>query len=319
MAKNNIGLLKQGLMYIGLLLSVVTCFLGTLHYFEGEKIMAIILTLLLTFCIYFLIVQLIRKKEELKKNSSLNKNLSFFLYFIYLVLALPLSFFSIHGLNVELNAKKEVKKSYSNVKIELDNKTSNFDTKLVELNDGIRYELQDLLSKGKYADMEKSVQDTLIKKYNINEALINSTSHNIIRDEKLKDIKDDIKTSQKKIDDDHVKTILKNSAYIEKWNLFNLHQAMLQVDSNMRLLKQKTEKNFNSAAAKYSGKTKLELKDSKRENDLAKPLELLKKHNAYILILIAILQHCLLLASLLFTVKSVSYGNKKVQGGITIN
>ena len=90
-SENKLGFLKIGLMYIGLLLSVVATFLGTIHFFKGQLVMALIITLVLTLGIYFLLDQLIRKRAELHKNSTYNRNLSILLYSLYLALALPLS------------------------------------------------------------------------------------------------------------------------------------------------------------------------------------------------------------------------------------
>ena len=82
-SKDKLGFFKVGLMYIGLLLSVVAVFLGSLHYFKGEKIISTVITFVLILCCYFIIDQLIRKKEELRKNSSYNRRLSFLLYSLY--------------------------------------------------------------------------------------------------------------------------------------------------------------------------------------------------------------------------------------------
>ena len=93
---------------------------------------------------------------------------------------------------------------------------------------------------------------------------------------------------------------------------------MAVVDSQVPVLKKKIAELYQVESAKYEYTSTLNLPASKREFELAKPLELLSKNSAYSLLLIALLQHFLLLAPLVLTFKTKGYKNHKVGGGIEL-
>ena len=315
-SKDKLGFFKVGLMYIGLLLSVVAVFLGSLHYFKGEKIISTVITFVLILCCYFIIDQLVRKKEELRKNSSYNRRLSFLLYSLYFLIALPLSFFTIHGLNVELNAKKEIQNSYKTVATDLDIMTSDFNNYAEQMRSQIKIELQNLMASKK---ISKENKDTLQIKYGINDELLASTPYNVITNNKTNDIFDKLIANQRKLNDEYSPLILASSQKIIKWNLFQLHQSILEVDSTTSELKNKTENLFNTDARKYSFPSKLLLKEIKRNFDFSKPLVMFEEYKAYLLLLLALLQHLLILAPLFLSFnKGGTYGSKSNTDGITI-
>ena len=210
-SKDKLGFFKVGLMYIGLLLSVVAVFLGSLHYFKGEKIISTVITFVLILCCYFIIDQLVRKKEELRKNSSYNRRLSFLLYSLYFLIALPLSFFTIHGLNVELNAKKEIQNSYKTVATDLDIMTSDFNNYAEQMRSQIKIELQNLMASKK---ISKENKDTLQTKYGINDELLASTPYDVITNNKTNDIFDKLIANQRKLNDEYSPLILASSQKI---------------------------------------------------------------------------------------------------------
>jgi hypothetical protein len=309
-SEDKLSFLKTGLMYIGLLLSVVATFLGTIHYFKGQLVMAIILTLVLTLGIYFLLDQLMRKRAELRKNSSYNKNLSILLYGLYTILALPLSYFSVHGINVELNAKNQVKNQYGNVRVELNEMNVVYSKQSVDLVKFIEIDLQNLMTLGNKAK--------LLSKYNLDEATLKSAKETDVRTSKKSAIESGLKVTFQKEINDFEPTISKSLDNIAKWNLFELHNAMAVVDSQMPILKKKIVALYQAEATKYEYTPTITLPSSKREFELSKPMELLSKNGAYALLLIGLLQHFLLLAPLMMTSSTKVYKSRKVGGGIEL-
>jgi hypothetical protein len=307
--ENKLAYLKTGLMYIGLLLSVVATFLGTIHFFKGQLVLAVIITLVLALGLFFLLDQLIRKKEELRKNSSYNRNLSMILYGSYFVLAIPLSYFTIHGFNVELNVKNQVKNQYGEVQNELvrinDAATQQTD-KLVE---HVNINLQNLMANKNYSKLDSI--------YNLDKEVLKGDEKQI-RSSKKEGVRGDILSKYEKINKDHKTNIVKSLDNIARWNLFELHNSMAVVDSQVPVLKKKIVELYQVESSKYEYTSTLTLPASKREFELSKPLELLSKNSAYSLLLIALLQHFLLLAPLVLTFKTKGYKNHKVGGGIEL-
>jgi hypothetical protein len=307
--ENKLGYLKTGMMYLGLLLSVIATFLGTIHFFKGQLAMAIIITLVLALGMFFLLDMLIRKKEELRKNSSYNRNLSLILYSLYLLLALPLSYFTVHGFNVELNVKNQMKNQYGEVKNELVQVNDAFNLHTNKLIDHIDINLQNLMTTKNYSKL-KTI-------YNLDKDVLKGNDKQI-RLSKKDDIKGDITLKYEQINKNYKTTILKSVDNIASWNLFELHNSMAVVDSQIPVLKKKIEELYQTESTKYEFSSTLALPPSNRDYNLANPLELLKKNSAYSLLLIALLQHFLLLSPLVLTFKTKGYKGGKVDGGIEI-
>ena len=308
-SENKLGFLKTGLMYIGLLLSVVATFLGTIHFFKGQLVMALIITLVLTLGIYFLLDQLIRKRAELHKNSIYNRNLSILLYSLYLALALPLSYFTIHGFNVELNVKNQVKNQYGNVRVELDQINDASTKQTNKLIEHVDINLQNFMANKNYAKL-KTI-------YNLDKDVLKGDEKQI-RSSKKEGIRNDLNSKFEKINQEYKTSILKSLDNIAKWNLFELHNAMAVVDSQMPMLKNKIEALYQAETTKYEYTSTIALPSSKREFELSNPLQLLSQNGAYALLLIGLLQHFLLLAPLFLTTSDKVYKSRKVGGGIEL-
>jgi hypothetical protein len=308
-SENKLGFLKIGLMYIGLLLSVVATFLGTIHFFKGQLVMALIITLVLSLGIYFLLDQLIRKRAELHKNSTFNRNLSILLYSLYLALAIPLSYFTIHGFNVELNVKNQVKNQYGNVRVELDQINDASTKQTNKIIEHVDINLQNFMANKDYPKL-KTI-------YNLDKDVLKGDEKQI-RSSKKEGIRNDLNSKFEKINQEYKTSILKSLDNIAKWNLFELHNAMAVVDSQMPILKKKIEALYQAEATKYEYTSTIALPSSKREFELSKPLQLLSQNGAYALLLIGLLQHFLLLAPLFLTTSDKVYKSRKVGGGIEL-
>lgn len=297
--ENKLGYLKTGLMYIGLLLSVIATFLGTIHFFKGQLVMAIIITLVLALGMFFLLDQLILKKALILKNSGFNKRLSLTLKSLYVLLALPLSFFTVHGINVELNVKNQVKNQYGEVRGEINEMNTAYNKQSTELVKFIEIDLQNLMTTGNKAKLKS--------KYNLDEQTLRSAKETEIRLSKKSAIENELKNNYQKVSNEHESFISKAVENISKWNLFELHNSMAIVDSQVPMLKKKIEKLYQTESTKYEFSSTISLPSKKREFELTNPWKLLVENSAYSLLLIAVLQHLLMLAPLFLTNKNGGY------------
>ena len=99
--------MKNILQFLGLLLLLILSFLGANYLLNGEIIMAGGISVLLVVLMYFLVDFFIKRKSHISKSKI--SALSILLWFFFIVLSLPISFFSIHAFNVELNVKQDTK------------------------------------------------------------------------------------------------------------------------------------------------------------------------------------------------------------------
>ena len=103
--------MKTILQYIGLLLLLILSFLGANYMMSGDTIISGSISLILVILIYFLIEFLKKRKVQITKSKF--SVVSFLLWGIFVVLCIPIGILITHALNVEINAKKELK-SYAN-------------------------------------------------------------------------------------------------------------------------------------------------------------------------------------------------------------
>ena len=246
---------------------------------------------------------------ELHKNSIYNRNLSILLYSLYLALALPLSYFTIHGFNVELNVKNQVKNQYGNVRVELDQINDASTKQTNKLIEHVDINLQNFMANKNYSKL-KTI-------YNLDKDVLKGDEKQI-RSSKKEGIRNDLNSKFEKINQEYKTSILKSLDNIAKWNLFELHNAMAVVDSQMPMLKNKIEALYQAETTKYEYTSTIALPSSKREFELSNPLQLLSQNGAYALLLIGLLQHFLLLAPLFLTTSDKVYKSRKVGGGIEL-
>jgi hypothetical protein len=103
--------MKTILQYIGLLLLLILSFLGANYLLSGDTIISGSISLVLVILIYFLIEFLKNRKVQITKSKF--SGVSFLLWGLFVVLCIPIGILITHALNVEINAKKELK-SYAN-------------------------------------------------------------------------------------------------------------------------------------------------------------------------------------------------------------
>jgi len=93
---------------MGLLLTMLTTFLGALYIFKGNYFIAFPISILFVVMMYYLVSYFIKEKEKKKRKGYPPKTYYFFV--LYGLLSMVVSFFVLHCVNVELFEKEEIKK-----------------------------------------------------------------------------------------------------------------------------------------------------------------------------------------------------------------
>ena len=107
--------MKTILQGIGVVFTLLASFLGLMYILKGDVIFSSIVSLVLVVIEFFLIEKFIKSKEEITKNRF--STLSILLWSIYGIIAIPISVFLLHTLNVEIYAKPTIQ-SVANKKVE---------------------------------------------------------------------------------------------------------------------------------------------------------------------------------------------------------
>lgn len=93
----------------GLLIITISVFWGGVYWLDGNIIYAGIISLFLATLLYYFVDYLIGAKSKLNMRSSFKRKV--FLFSLYFILNMPVVFLSLHCLNVELNARKDIQAS----------------------------------------------------------------------------------------------------------------------------------------------------------------------------------------------------------------
>jgi hypothetical protein len=98
-------LILQGL---GLLLTLVASFLGALYMFNGSILIAMLISFIFVIAMFYLVTFFIREKANRRRKGY--PPIFYYLFVVYGLMAVALSFFMLHCCNVELFEKSEVQK-----------------------------------------------------------------------------------------------------------------------------------------------------------------------------------------------------------------
>lgn len=96
-------LICQGL---GLLLTLIGSFLGGIYMFNGEWLYAFPLSILFVVALYYLVIFFCKEKETRRRKGY--PKIFYYLFGVYGLLVMFLSFFVLHFFNVEINEKTEI-------------------------------------------------------------------------------------------------------------------------------------------------------------------------------------------------------------------
>lgn len=105
--------MQTALQFIGLFLILILSFFGANYIFEGDYIIPGFIAVVLVTFMYFLIEFLKKRKIQVTKNKF--SSLSILLWLLFVIICLPIGFLTIHALNVEINAKKDLQDYADNI------------------------------------------------------------------------------------------------------------------------------------------------------------------------------------------------------------
>jgi hypothetical protein len=296
---------------LGLVFSLISSFLGLMYWLNGDLIISGLVASLLTVFQYFIVEVMRKRKLEITKKRF--SALSVFLWFMYLLLAVPLSIFLVHSLNVELNSKHIIQQM-GNKKISdlTEQKVVYLRAKGNYTNDlgiNLRYKMVEALDTTNSAG--KSARKYLLDTIGISSQMLQSLTPANISQNVTSFI--DAKDALLKRASDSVETSIKNfttqyGSVFDNWSRLQLNLAFIQLDTLLKRhdkeLKQSFEKYAKPTSQTYAY-------DWNRELPLLNdPLALWRKNRPLLLLLTVLLFHFLALAPYLMEKKPGTYGNE---------
>ena len=320
--------MKNILQGIGIVFTLIASFLGLMYILKGDVMISSLISLVIIVIQYFLIEKFIKSKSEITKNKF--SVLSIMLWSMFLILAIPISIFLLHALNVEINAKKEIQ-AVANTKIaDLNNMVKAFNTSVdgdhtrlsIELTTQLTIYAQEkdtarrsalaFLLKSKPYFLSATDLD-LLDKSNVKPTVDNFIKARLL---KFKNIVDSIQTSNKNF-------VMRYGGVFDAWSRLHINYAFYELDNLLKKNKQtlvnvyKANMDFKGASFDYSYNVE--------ETNMTNPLELFNKHKPFYLFAVIALFYVLILLPYFIEPVSGTYltpkkGNQdgRKRGGIEI-
>ncbi len=314
--------MKNILQSISIVFALIASFLGLLYILKGDILISGLVSSVIVVILYFLIQQFMKNKTEITKQKF--SILSIILWSAYIALGIPISLLLVHCLNVEINAKKDIK-SLANSKI------SSLNSMIIAYNSQVDNYLTVLgldlkTNAGKYFSdpSNTSAANFLMNNGNIPEQdLQNYNSFNIVN--KINYI-----IKAKKILFSNVVDTISNensnfvntySSVFDNWGRLKLNFAFYKLDKMLTSNYAKLKRTF--ANQTIPTKPFVCPPYSKEQGLMNTPLELWQLYRPYYLILVVILFNVLLLLPYFLEPASGAYLTQKgyeevLEGGIEI-
>ena len=318
--------MKYFLQGIGIIFTLIASFLGLMYTFKGDIMVSSLLSLVIIVIEYFLIEKFIQSKSEITKNRL--STLSIILWSIYILLAIPISFFLLHALNVEINAKKEIQKVANQKIADLDNMVAAYqsavDKNITTLSIDLKNKLTLYNVKNKPSDIASALQSS---PYNIQNEELNDVDLNNV-DETVNNFIKAKATKANMVVEDTLKPENTNfkaryGGVFDGWSRLHLNYAFYELDN---LLKKNKESLVSSFELNLPVATeKFDYNYNDEETYMNNPIELFNKYKPYYLIFVVLLFHLLILLPYFIEPVSGEYispkkgsGNKSRSGGLEI-
>jgi hypothetical protein len=313
--------MKKILQGIGIVFTLIASFLGLMYSLKGDILISGLVSLVIIVIEYFLIEKFIRSKSEITKNKF--SALSIILWSIYVLLAIPISVFLLHTLNVEINAKKEIQMSGNKKLTDLNKMVQEYkstvDKNLTTLSIELSNKLT-LYSKKGNKDLENELMAAPFKMsleelQGVNSANVSIKVRSLLNAKatKLIAIADTISKS-------NTNFTARYGGVFDGWARLQINYAFYELDN---LLK-KNKDSFANHFAQYSPypTEKFTYEYSSEITNIAQPLALFMRHKPYYLLIALVLFHLLILFPYVIEPVAGVYippGNKpRVGGGIEL-
>lgn len=317
--------MKNILQSIGIIFTLITSFLGLLYYLKGDILISGLISSIIVVILFFLIQQFMKNKSEIRKNRF--SILSIILWTIYVLLSIPISFFLVHSLNIEINAKNDIKKIADSKMKALDAMNAYYETKVQDYLSTLQIDLKRNLTL--YTNAPLSIDGNKAKialisaPFNISQNTLNninkinyvSQANNLIKAKSLlfNKVLDTLKIENQNFN-------AKYGATFENWSRLKLNYAFYQLDNilagNYKKLKNAYTQNTNLT-------TGFDFNYPKETGLMNKPVELWQKYLPYYLIFVVLIFNVLLLLPYFLEPITGVYvkqkdGNSGLGGGIEI-
>lgn len=316
-------MMKTILQGIGVVSTLVASIFGLMYILKGDIMISLVVSLVLVVIEFFLIEKFIKSKEEITKNRF--STLSVLLWSFYIILAIPLSIFLLHALNVEIYAKPNVQ-SVANKKIDdLSKMVSAFNTAKESSYQSFSVALSNELTK--YAYDKSSAGKTILtglpykmsdeELSNLNRENIDQTVNSSIdaRKMKLAPVMDSVEKRNKNFLKSYKKVF-------DNWAYFQINYAFYELDN---LLKKNKDALLNGYKRNvvFPGAVEFDYSYTQEETNLDKPLALFSAYKPYMLFLAVLFFHFLILLPYFLTNTVGRYATPnpkgpKTGGGIEI-
>ena len=309
--------MKNILQGIGIVFTLIASFLGLMYTLKGDVLISSLVSLVIIVIEYFLIEKFIQSKSEITKNKF--SVLSIVLWSVYALLAIPISIFLLHALNVEINAKSEIKNVANNKIQDLTNMSksyrknvdNNVRTLSLDLDNTIRF-----YSKTLNSTLETKLID---KPFNLSSAQLISAQNGdfeaIVRSfvtaktKKLGLVADTVEFN-------NANFINRYGGVFDGWSRLEINYAFYELDD---LLKKNYDLFINNDSSQMSfAKDRFKFDYKIEDTNMDKPVLLFNEYKPYYLIFIVLLFHFLILLPYIIEPtggKYVSNPSEKKGGG----
>jgi hypothetical protein len=274
---------------VGLLVTLLCSLLGGLYIFDGEWLYAFPLSIVFVVSMYYLVIFFCKEKEN--RTSKGYPPIFYYLFGVYAVMSIILSFFVLHFYNVEINEKEEIQEIGMNKLKGIKLIYSSYDRQYTQFLSNLQGDLNRQITEYKAFPEKRSTISTalLVAPYNMDQSDINSivqaaSPSNSIQgriNERKKgflNTRNTTLTRQNSMNvDDFDKFIDDQKNIIEGWDRFNLGKSLSDLDERITedydalndYLKEKTADNY---------KIEIETQYYLGETLLNKPFDLASKH-----------------------------------------
>lgn len=304
---------------IGLLVTLLCSFIGALYIFDGEWLFAFPISIVFVVAMYYLVIFFCKEKENRRIKGY--PPIFYYLFGVYAIMSIILSFFVLHFYNVEINEKEEIQQAGLNKINGIEMIYKSYDQQYIDFLNKLEADINGKITTyGNYPDKRISISTALqAAPYNLDVAAINSMAgaaspSNAVkvnidyrRQGFLTNKKNTLTRNNSANVASYEEFLANQKNTIEGWDRFNIGKSMSDLDE--RITKDYASLNdylTNKTVNNY--KIDFETSNYLGETLISKPFDLAAKHMGPMTLLILIFFQILILLPYFLT-RGRNYGN----------
>ena len=304
---------------IGLLVTLLCSFIGSLYIFDGEWLFAFPISIIFVVAMYYLVIFFCKEKENRRKKGY--PPIFYYLFGVYAVMSIILSFLVLHFYNVEFNEKEVIQQAGINKINGVEMIYKSYDQQYTDFLNKLEADINGKITTySNFPDRRISISTALqAAPYNLDVAAINSLAGAA---SPTNEVKVNIDYRRQGFLTNKKNTLTRNNSEnvasyqeflanqkntIEGWDRFNIGKSMSDLDE--RITKDYASLNdylTNKTVNNY--KIDFETSNYLGETLMAKPFDLAAKHMGPMTLLILIFFQILILLPYFLT-RGRNYGN----------